>query len=159
MAITMLKQLLSNVDYKDNDKHREIYCAFALFFHSNSLLIFRVLAQFTKQIDQLANPSLCLLIYVIKNITQPSFLIEQTLDVLKLLGQVELTRQRAVEHCSNIVKLNATGGTDFFAERKELLADIKVQINGGSTERGCYITIVHWSCLHVSLRLAWSSSN
>jgi len=135
---TEFKQLLLNIDPNDVDKQADVY------------VYFRDHADMSKQ------PPSHLLVYAINNILYPNFLIEQSPDVLNLLGQVELLRHRAVNNCANILQLNSIyrdevqkqNRMDFCLLSKEEEGRLTKFNTKSATDRKIFVDLVHWICLY-----------
>jgi hypothetical protein len=155
---TEFKQHLSNVDPSDIDTHADIYGVFVYFLFLTQFRDPQYLVYFRDHADMSKQPPLYLLIYAINTILYPNFLIEQTPDILNLLGQVELLRRRAVKNCVNVLQLNAIyreearkqDGTSFILLSKEDEDLLKYFSGRSATDREIFIVLIHWICLYVS---------
>jgi hypothetical protein len=104
-------------------------------------------------------PPFYLLRYAICNIMHPAFLRQQIPDLLQILGQVELVRQRAVKNCINVLQLNTTlkedwpsiNGDDGICLTEEEKTEIEMLLQRKPTDRETFVNLVGFLSLHVRM--------
>lgn len=102
-----------------------------------------------------------MLCYAVKGILCPTFIVDQTRDLLDLLGQLEAIRRHTVNTCHHVLRLNKSYKDDGRARRADgfaLLPDDEERALDSVSSwtrqqeaRKTYISLVTWSCLNVAL--------
>lgn len=104
-----------------------------------------------------------MLCYAVKGILHPSFIVDQTRDLLDLLAQLEAVRRHTVNTCHYVLRLNKSYKDDAHARRLDGFAllpeDEEQTLESVSSwtrqqeARKTYVSLVTWSCLNVGLVL------
>jgi hypothetical protein len=102
-----------------------------------------------------------MLCYAVKGILYPTFIVDQTGDLLDLLAQLEAIRRHTVNTCNYVLRLNKSYKNDAHARRLDGFAllpeDEERTLESISSwtrqqeARKTYVSLVTWSCLNVGL--------
>jgi hypothetical protein len=102
-----------------------------------------------------------MLCYAVKGILYPTFIVDQTGDLLDLLAQLEAIRRHTVNTCHHVLRLNKSYKNDAHARRVDGFAllpeDEERTLESISSwtrqqeARKTYVSLVTWSCLNVGL--------
>ena len=100
-----------------------------------------------------------MLCFAVKGIIYPTFIVDQTGDLLDLLAQLEAIRRHTVITCHHVLRLNESYKNDREARRVEgfaLLPEDEEQALGAISSRTrqkearkTYVSLITWSCLNV----------
>ena len=100
-----------------------------------------------------------MLCYAVKGILCPTFIVDQTGDLLDLLAQLEEIRRHTVNTCHHVLRLNKSYKNDAQARRVDGFAllpeDEERTLESISSwtrqqeARKTYVSLVTWSCLNV----------
>ena len=104
-----------------------------------------------------------MLCYAVKGILRPTFIVDQTEDLLDLLAQLEVIRRHIVNTCYHVLRLNKSYKNDTHAREVDgfaLLPDDEERVLESVSSwtrqreaRKTYVSLVTWSCLNVSSAL------
>jgi len=105
-----------------------------------------------------------MLCYAAKGILCPTFIVDQTRDLLDLLAQLEAIRRHTANTCHHVLRLNKSYKNDKQARRDDgfaLLPDDEERaldsISSWTRQqeaRKTYVSLITWSCLNVGLILS-----
>lgn len=104
-----------------------------------------------------------MLCYAVKGIVYPTFIVDQTGDLLDLLAQLEAIRRHTMNTCHHVLRLNKSYKNDAHARKVDgfaLLPDDEERtlesVSSWTRQqeaRKTYVSLVTWSCLNVGLAL------
>jgi hypothetical protein len=100
-----------------------------------------------------------MLCYAVKGILCPTFIVDQTGDLLNLLAQLEGIRRHTVNTCNHVLMLNKSYKDDAHARRVDGFAllpeDEERTLDSVSSwarqqeARKTYVSLITWACLNV----------
>lgn len=104
-----------------------------------------------------------MLCYAVKGILCPTFIVDQTGDLLGLLAQLEAARRHTVNTCHHVLQLNKSykgdprarkaDGFALLPENEERSLEFVSSWTRQQEARKTYVSLVTWSCLNVGLAL------
>lgn len=114
-----------------------------------------------KHFDKTQPAAVDMLCYAVRGILCPTFIVDQTGDLLELLAQLEAVRQHTVNTCHHVLRLNKSYKDDPHARKADgftLLPDNEERalesVSSWTRQqeaRKTYVSLVTWSCLNVGL--------
>ncbi|KAF9650963.1 hypothetical protein BDM02DRAFT_3111266 [Thelephora ganbajun] len=117
-----------------------------------------IFSYWDKRVDKSRAAAVDMLCYAVKGILCPTFIVNQTGDLLDLLAQLETIRRHTVTTCHHVLRLNRSYKNDTHArivdgfallpEDEERALESVSSWTRQQEARKTYVSLVTWSCLN-----------